>query len=320
MRLVFMGTGPVSATSLERVLDDGHEVPLVVTRPDRPRGRSGRPAPPEVKSLALARGLPVLQPERVREDETVRRLEAIAPRAIVVVAYNQLIPPAILRIPPCGCLNVHLSLLPAYRGAAPVQHAILRGEEVTGVTVMRMAEHFDTGPVLRQRAVRIEPDETAGQLSMRLAAVGADLLAGVLRALESGAVPEAPQDASRASLAPRLRKEDGEVDWRRTAREVRNLVRAMTPWPRATTWLRRAGAEPVRIVLLETAEEPSPRPEAPPGTVLDASGQGLLVAAGEGTALRVRTLQRAGARPLDARSFLNGCPVRPGDRLGSDGG
>jgi methionyl-tRNA formyltransferase len=320
MRIVFMGTGPVSAASLSRVIDDGHELPLVISRPDRRRGRRGRPAPPEVKVVALDHGLEVHQPDRVREEETVARLRSIAPEAIVVVAYNQLLPAEILAIPPHGCLNVHLSLLPSFRGAAPVQHAILSGETATGATVMRMAEKFDTGPILRQEEVAIEPDETSGELTARLAVRGAELLGQVLRDLGSIPMEGVPQDPSRASRAPLLRKEHGAVDWTRPASTIHDHIRGMTPWPSAFTFLTGAGESPERLILLGSRICPSPEPTAAPGLVLEASGDDLIVAAAEGTALRLVRLKRANSKALEVRAFLNGCPIEKGDRLEPQGG
>jgi methionyl-tRNA formyltransferase len=313
-----MGTGDISATSLARVVAEGHELPLVVTRPDRPRGRSGKPAPPPVKVLALEHGLAIAQPERI--GEALERVGDLAPEAIVVVAFNQLLPPEMLSIPRHGCINVHLSLLPRYRGAAPIQHAIRCGDTVTGVTVMRMAEKFDTGPILRTRELAIGEHETTGELSPRLAALGADLLAEVLRDLEAGPIEGVPQDPALASRAPLLRKEHGRLDWSLPAESLRNLVRAMTPWPSAyTSFLPSDGGTAIRLILLETRAEAG-RDRTEPGTVLAASPEGLVVAAGEETALRILRLQRSGKRPVDVRSFLNGCPVRPGDRMEAGGG
>jgi methionyl-tRNA formyltransferase len=315
LRIVFMGTGPISATSLAALIEAGHEIPLVFTRPDAPRGRHGTPVPPEVKVLAERHGQPLMQPRRIRDPECLPALRDVAPRAIVVVAYDQLLPVEMLDLPEHGCINVHLSLLPRHRGAAPVHYAILAGDEVTGVTVMRMAEKFDTGPILRTRELAIEPGETSGELAPRLAHLGAECLGRVLVDLEAGReVEERPQDAALATRAPKLKKEDGRIDWTAPAAQVARHVRAMTPWPGAFTEV--AAAEVVaagtRLLLLEA--EPIAG-AGDPGRVLVAEGGGIVVAAGAG-AVRITRLQRPGRTALSARAFLNGCALRPGDRFG----
>jgi methionyl-tRNA formyltransferase len=303
------------------LIEAGHEIPLVFSRPDAARGRHGTPVPPEAKVVAEAHGLRVMQPKSIRDPECLPALREAAPRAIVVVAYNQLLPVEMLDLPEFGCINAHLSLLPRHRGAAPIQHAILLGDDVTGVTVMRMAEKFDTGPILRTRELTIEAGETSGDLAPRLAQLGAECLCDVLADLDAGReVTEEPQRSDRATWAPKLKKSDGAIDWSATAERVSQHVRAMTPWPSAFTGVVRSAAVAAgtRLTILEaTTCEPPDGADADlaPGRIAAADAAGVVVATGGGF-VRLTRLQRPGRAALDARSFLNGCPLAEGDELG----
>jgi methionyl-tRNA formyltransferase len=297
-RIVFMGT-PVFAVPVLEALADTHQVVGVVTQPDRPAGRGRRLTPSCVKEVALERGLPLSQPQSLRTPEAVAHLAAWEPDVIAVAAFGQILRQNVLDLPPRGCLNVHASLLPRWRGAAPVPAAILAGDEVTGVTIMRMDVGLDTGPILAQREESIRPDDTQATLEDRLARLGAELLLEALPAYLAGDLLPRPQPAEGATYAGQLRKEDGRLDWACAAIELDRRVRAFTPWPGAfTTWRGR------RLKVLRAAPSPEWRGDAPPGTVF-ALADGLAVATGEG-ALRLEEVQLAGKRPIDVTAFLRG--------------
>jgi methionyl-tRNA formyltransferase len=305
MRIVFAGTPEFAAVSLEALLGAGHEVALVLTQPDRPAGRGQKPRASAVKRLAASRGLRLVQPQTLREESVQAALAAARPEAIVVVAYGLLVPRAVLELPPAGCLNVHASLLPRWRGAAPIQRALLAGDALTGVTVMRMDEGLDTGPILLQEAVPIGPEDTAGTLHDRLARLGAGLL---VRALATPGLEPRPQDERAATYAPRIRKEEARIDWTRSAEEIERAVRAFDPAPGAQTHL-----DGLALKIWRAAVVPGVR--EPPGTVCEADEKGILVACGR-DALRITELQRAGGRRLPAGAFLAGARIAPGTRLG----
>jgi methionyl-tRNA formyltransferase len=310
LRLVFMGSGAFALPSLEALIGAGHELLAVVTQPDRESGRGRRFQAPPTKELALRGGLPLLQPTRVRAPETVAALGALAPELIVVVAYGQILPATVLQIPPLGCVNVHASLLPRYRGAAPIQWAVARGERETGVTTMRLDVGLDTGPLLLARRAPIGDDETAAELSPRLARLGAELLLETLDGLTVGALDARPQDHSAATLAPLLNKQDGLVDWSWPAEQIAWRVRGFAPWPGMTTTCQGRNLRLVRT-----------RPEGPgapgePGEILAATGAGLLVACGQGTALRLVEVQPESRKAMPAQAFALGARLLPGARLG----
>ncbi len=294
MRIVFAGTSSFAVPTLRALLAAGHALPLVVTQPDRPAQRGLRLTPPPVKVAAEALALPVFQPERIREPEAVARIAEVGPELIVVVAYGQIIPRSVLEIPPRGIVNVHASLLPKYRGAAPVAHAVLNGERVTGVTIMRMDEQLDHGPVLAVREVEIGPHEDAAALTERLAEVGADLLVETLERLD--ALEPEEQEHAVATLAPKLKREDGDLDWDLAADEIDRRVRAFQPWPGVT--LPFAGQR-VKVLAGRVAEG-----TGRPGEVLLADEEGVTVAAGEG-AYQLRMIQVPGGRPLPARALVS---------------
>jgi methionyl-tRNA formyltransferase len=300
MRIAFLGTAGFAVPSLRACIDAGHDVAAVVTQPDRP-GDRGRPAPRPVGDLARERGLPLLQPPRIREPAATSEVLDLGVDGLVVAAYGQILPAALLDVPRLGGINVHASLLPRWRGASPVAAAILAGDEETGVSIMRMEAGLDTGPVYAMRATPIAPTETTPQLTDRLALMGAELLVEVLAALERGGVEARPQDDDAATLAPRLRREDGRVDWSEMgAAEVDRRVRALDPWPGVTAPL--AGAE---VRLLAGAPLSTGDASGPPGTVLRTDRQVAEVATREGV-YSVHRVQPPGRRPMDAAAYLRG--------------
>ena len=268
-----------------------------------------------VKAAAVELGLPVVQPESLREPAVRERLAALRPDLIVTAAYGIILPPEVLAMPAAGCINVHASLLPRWRGAAPVQHALLAGDVETGATIMQMDAGIDTGAILLARACRARPDDTAGSLTSRLARIGAEALEEAMTDLAAGRIAPRPQAESEATLAPRIRKADARMDWSRDARDLERMVRAFDPWPVAFTF---AGEEPLRILRAQALADADLHP-CGPGTVLRAAADGIEVQAGAGR-LRVLRLQRAGKQPMNAREFLNGRSLVPGQRLGGGPG
>ncbi len=307
-----MGTPPFAVPSLRQLVQAGHPVELVVTRPDKPRRtQSSRPEPSAVKQAARDMGIEVLQPDTARDPELPARLRAAAPEAIVVVAYGQVLPVAILEIPPKWCINLHASLLPAYRGAAPIARAILAGEARTGATTMRMDRGLDTGDLLLSREIAIGAEETAGELTSRLSEVGADLLVETLARHQAGSLHPVPQDSARATLAPPLRRADGFLHWEEPAAELVCRVRGCHPWPLAAAGLRDA---PVQI--LRARVDAAPRePGAAPGQILQAPQGRIVVACGSSSFLEILELCFPGRRAMSARDALNGRLVSPGDRF-----
>lgn len=324
MRVVFLGTPAFAVPSLAALVRR-HEVALVLTQPDRPKGRGRLLAEPPVKTLARSFDLPVLQPERLDEASMRPHFERAAAEALVVVAYGLKIPDWLLALPPRGAINVHGSLLPAYRGAAPVNRAIVNGDAQTGVTTMLLASRMDAGPLLMQRQTTIGPEETAGEVTARLAELGAGLLVVTLDGLAAGTVLPREQDEALATFAPKLSKEDGLIDWTRGAREIVNLMRGVNPWPGAYTHL---DGKPLKVWKAAVAARPAAAPEskavapAPgssalrPGTVLAASlHEGLLVACGAGEAVALLNVQTEGKKPLPIPEFLRGRSVPVGTLL-----
>jgi len=310
MLLVFCGTPRFAVPTLEKLVAVGHSVPLVVSQPDRPRGRGMELVASPVKESAIRLGIPVVQPAAIKNnDEFHAQLAALQPDAIVVVGYGRIIPQWMIDLPRLGNLNLHASLLPRYRGAAPIQWAIANGESVTGVTTMRIDAGLDTGDILTQREMSILPDDTAETLAPRLAAVGADLMVETLRGLEDGNVHPTPQDHSQATLAPILKKEDGRMDFSRPARELFNRMRGFRPWPGAFTTYK------TKTLQVHRAEPVQPRVELRPGAIA-VDGAHLLVGCGQGAALDLIEIQIEGKRRMTAQEFINGYRPRAGDRLG----
>jgi methionyl-tRNA formyltransferase len=310
-RLVFMGTPETAVPTLRRCLTDGHEVVAVWTQPDRPAGRGNKLTAPPVKEFALAHGLTVHQPTKIKTEEARTLFESHAADAAVVVAYGRILPPAFLRAPRRGCVNVHFSLLPRYRGAAPVNWAIARGERETGVTTMLMDEGLDTGPLLLQRATPVAPAETAPQLLARLSELGAELLGETLARFDH--IEPRPQRDEDATLAPLLKREDGLVDWTLNATEIECRVRGFQPWPNAHTLLR---GQRLVIWRAEVLSEDHDAQSRQPGTVIRARGADWTVACGARTTLRILEAQAEAKRRMSARDLLNGLRVQAGERLG----
>ena len=305
MKIVFMGTPDFAAESLEALLAAGHDVALAVTQPDKPKGRGYEMTASPVKRCAEAHGVPVAQPARVRENaEFLQTLRAAAPDVIAVVAYGKILPQEILDLPRYGCINVHASLLPKYRGSAPIQWAIVRGETESGVTTMQMDAGMDTGDMLLQRAVPIPPDMTAEGLHDALASVGAQLLLETLEALEKGALTPRKQDDAQATYAPMLRRQDGRLDFEKTVKQLCDQVRGFTPWPGAFFAL---GDRTFRVF----SAAPAPG-EGVPGTVLSADADGLRIACRDG-AVRFGELQATGGRRMTVEEYLRGHRIAAGE-------
>ncbi len=308
-RAAFLGTPAFAVPTLERLVQTGCDVPAVLTQPDRPKGRGQQMAPSPVKEAALRLGLPVHQPERVRRPEVLEFLRGLGLDAMVVVGYGQIIPQTIIDLVPFGIVNVHASLLPKYRGAAPIQWAIANGETVTGVTTMRIDAGLDTGDMLGKWETGIGPEETAPELSARLAEAGADLLVETLIAAILGNERPEKQNPAEATLAPILKKEDGAIDWNWPATKIHARQRGFQPWPGAYTTFR---GQLLRIASCRVADEAIP---GEPGTVA-VSNRRLLVAAGAGSALEILDLQPPGKRKMSAADFLNGQRLLENERLG----
>lgn len=306
MRLVFLGTPAFAVPTLERTVAAGHQVLEVVTQPDRPRGRGQKAAAPPVKEAALRLGLAVYQPERVRRPEAVERLRALAPDAMVVVGYGQIIPQSVIDIPPLGILNVHASLLPKYRGAGPIQWAIVEGETLTGVTIMRIDAGLDTGDMLLKKETEIGPEENAIEVGRRLAAMGADLLVEALEGLAAGTIAAEKQDGSQATYAPLLKKEDGRIDWSQPAAAVHNRIRGLQPWPGAYTGFR---GHTLHIWKARPAEV---APGLPAGTIAGVKPPVVACAPG---GLELLELQLEGRKRLPAAEFANGQRLRENELL-----
>ncbi len=298
LSILFAGTPEFSVPSLEALLGGPHRVVAVYTQPDRPSGRGRKLSPSPVKALALAQGLEVRQPLSLKGSAEAEVLAALAPDLMVVVAYGLLLPASVLAIPPLGCLNVHASLLPRWRGAAPIQRAIEAGDAETGVTLMGMEIGLDTGPMYLKRSVPIAATDTAGTLHDRLAAVGAEALVAALPGIADGSLVPAPQDDAQATYARKLDKEEATLDWTRPAAELARRVRAFNPWPVAQTPWR---GEPLRLWMAEALPGGG---SSPPGQVVATSRAGIEVQCGEGI-LRITELQAPGRRPLPAAEFLN---------------
>jgi methionyl-tRNA formyltransferase len=314
-RIIMLGTGDFALPTFEHLLETGHNVVALVTQPDRPQGRKQELISSSIKRSAEGRQVRVEQPEDVNASGNLVSISDLKPDLLVTAAYGQILSGALLSIPQLGGINLHGSILPAYRGAAPVARAIQNGESETGVTVIRMTPQIDAGGIISIARTPIDPDETAGELEQRLAQMGAPLIAEAIAALAAGTVTILPQDRSKVTKAPKLRKEDGLIDWSRPAESVHNLVRAMQPWPVAyTTWRPRstASTEAVRWIVHKTQVAQG---QGEPGEVIEAAGDRMVVAAGKG-AVALLIIQLAGRKPFAAAEFLRGQRVQVGERLG----
>jgi methionyl-tRNA formyltransferase len=311
LRIVFLGSGSFAIPCFDALLDAGHEVAALVTQPDREKGRGQALAPPPIKPAAERRGIGVLQVRRVREPEAQEALRRLEPELQVVVAFGQILPRSVIDIAPRGTVNVHASLLPKLRGAAPIQWAIATGETETGVTTMLIDEGLDTGPVLLARRTPIGPEETAAELEPRLARLGAEVLLETVRGLEDGSLSPVPQDDARATLAPMLKKEDGRIDWSRPAAVIARRARGFHPWPGAFTT-----HDDGLVKALRVREGAPSDASVGPGTVLAVGADGVTVLCGGGTSLRLVEVQPESRRAMPAAAWAAGARVRPGARLG----
>jgi methionyl-tRNA formyltransferase len=311
LRVVFFGTPDFAVPTLEQLIASSHQVVAVVTQPDRPRGRGLRSTPPPARQVAERHAIPVFQPERLKDEAFLGSLAAERPDCGVVAAYGRIPPAAVLALPRLGLLNVHASLLPRYRGAAPIERAIMAGDRETGITIMRVVQALDAGPMLAAQSRPIDADETSVTVEEDLARLGARLLLDVLNRLDAG-VPETPQDDSLATYAPRITREDGAIDWTRPARAIHDQVRALHPWPHAFTFL-----DGERFIILTTriVDEPAGAMH-PAGWIARASGETLRVTTGD-RPLDVARIQPEGRRPMLTREFLAGHHVEPGAVFGA---
>jgi methionyl-tRNA formyltransferase len=309
LNLVFCGTPRFAVPTLEKLVDAGFDLRLVLTQPDRPKGRGLELVPSPIKQKAEKLGLPIYQPEKIKQNEELRgRLEALSPDAIIVVGYGRIIPAWMLQLPKFGNINLHASLLPKYRGAAPIQWAIANGEKVTGVTTMRIDEGLDTGDILLQQELAIAEEDTSEAVAPKLAGIGAELMIETLRGLQSGTITARPQDDARSSLAPILKKEDGNINFRQTAQEIYNRLRGFQPWPGAFTRFR---GKILNIAAVRPASEQVPQAQ------LLAKGTQLFVGCGRSTSLEILELQPEGKKRMPARDFIHGYRPRTGERFGN---
>lgn len=304
MRIVFMGTPAFAVPSLEKLIEAGHEIVGVFTQPDKPKNRGMKLLPPPVKVCAQEHEIPVYQPTKLRDGTALAQIQALAPELIVVAAYGRILPDEILNYPKLGCINVHSSLLPRYRGAAPINWAILNGDEKTGVTIMHMATELDAGDIITQAETAIDPDEDAETLYQRLADMGGALLISAVEQIAAGTATRTPQEAAGVTLAPMLGRELSPIDWKRSAQEIHNQVRGLIPWPTATTDAITGDTMKI-LVTQQTGEETG----APAGTVVAAGKQGIDMACGDGKILRIVELQAAGKKRMKAADYLRGNPI-----------
>jgi methionyl-tRNA formyltransferase len=310
MNIVFMGTPDFAVPSLKSLIESKHNVATVITQTDKPKGRKSQPCAPPVKDIALDLGLKIVQPENVNDKIIIEKLKEINPDVITVVAFGQKISPEILNFPRYKCINIHASLLPKYRGAAPVNWALINGEEETGVTSIILQEKMDAGKIVMQKSIRIGPDETAGELENRLSILGAELLIDSLKQIETGGAKYTPQDEKLATYAPKLKKKNGLINWNQSTEEIHNFVRGMNPWPTAHTTLIRNDSKE-RILILKTEKDTPPGTEAnkSPGTIMDISDRGIKTATKNGC-IRIKEVKPEGKRSMGAVAFSRGHDVK----------
>lgn len=309
LRIIFMGTPGFAAANLQALVDGPDEVVAVVSQPDRAKGRGKKVSPTPVKVLAEAIGVPVLQPVKIKTEEYRNGLLSYQPDLIVVAAYGRILPPSLLELAPMGCINVHGSLLPRYRGAAPVQWAIIRGETEVGVTIIQMDQGMDTGDMLLKAKIQADPEETAGSLMEKLARLGGQTLLKAIKGLKEGSISPVPQDHSQATLAPMLEKDDGLIDWNKEASEIACLIRGLDPWPSAFCFLNSCRLQLFRPEVVYQASTTQP------GTVLRVDRQGMFVACGRHVVL-IKELQPEGKKRMTVEAFLCGHAIPPGTLLG----
>lgn len=312
MRILFMGTPDFAVPCLEAVAAQGHEICGVFTQSDKPVGRSFTLTPPPVKVAAQKLGCPVFQPATLKDESVIAQIRALAPELIVVVAYGKILPESVLSIPPRGCINVHGSLLPKYRGSAPIQWSVIRGERVTGVTTMFMDKGIDTGDMIFTQSTEIGPEETSGELYDRLKELGAALLAKTLAAAASGELPRTKQQDELATYAPPLKKMDGLLDFNKPAEELYHLICGLNPWPVAYTTFQGKNLKVYRAAVV------TGRSDGHPGQVASADAAGIGVTCGEGSTLLLTEVQGEGGKRMSAADYLRGHPLKPGERLGAE--
>ncbi len=305
LRIIFMGTPDFAGTILKSLLSGPDQVVAVVSQPDRAKGRGKKVSPPPTRIIAEAAAIPVLQPEKIKTDEFRNGLLSYQPDLIVVAAYGRILPKSLLELAPMGCINVHGSLLPGYRGAAPIQWALINNETEVGVTIIQMDQGMDTGDMLLKAKITTDPQETAGSLMEKLAILGGETVLKAIQGLKEGAITPVPQDGSKASMAPMLKKDDGLIDWTRSAKELECLIRGLDPWPSAFCFLdeQRLRLFSPEVVYMDCS--------AQPGTVLQADRRGLLVACGR-NALQIKELQPEAKKRMSVESFCCGHPIAPG--------
>lgn len=308
LRIIFMGTPDFAAATLKALIDGPDEVVAVVTQPDRAKGRGKKLTPPPTKVLAEEVGIPVLQPTKIKTEEFRNGLLTYQPDLIVVAAYGRILPKSLLELAPMGCINVHGSLLPRYRGAAPIQWSVINCEEETGITIIQMDEGMDTGDILLKSTIKTEPDETAGSLYEKLAALGSVTLLKAIRGLQDGTIIPVSQDHTLASVAPMLKKDDGLIDWHKDAKEIECLIRGLDPWPTAFCFL---DSKRLRLFSPEVLHKES---DSRPGTVLQADRRGISIACGRDILL-IKEIQPEGKKRMTVESFLCGHPIAPGTLL-----
>ncbi len=311
MKVIFMGTPDFAVNTLEEIIKAGHEVSLVVTQPDKPKGRKGELTPPPVKECAQKYGIPVFQPDRIRKPENLTQFLTNECDIIVVAAFGQILPQEILDHPKYCCINVHASLLPKYRGAAPIQWSVINGDAETGVTIQRMAAGIDTGDIISQSVVEIAKDETGGSLFDKLAVVGAQLCVSTMEAIEKGEATYTPQDESKATHVGMIAKDFGVIDFAKSAKEIECLIRGLNPWPSAFTKLNHK----VFKIWKATVPEDEPNSDLAPGTITAVTKSEMFVQTGDGI-LSLEEVQIEGKKRMDVGSFLRGYEVNPGDRFG----
>jgi len=315
LRIVMMGTGPFAVPTLRAIYDSPHEVLALFTRPDRPQqGRTKTPLNP-MRALATEHGTPVHDPESINASTARMVLASYQPDLLVVCDYGQILKPEVLELARLGGINLHVSLLPKYRGAAPINWALLCGETELGVTVIHMTPQLDAGPAIAQGGIPVGEYETAAEVEPRLAELGVPLVMDSIARLAAGTAQAIPQDAALVTKAPRLKKEQGAIDWSRSAEQIKDQVRALEPWPRTFTFWHRPGGEPLRVILDRVRLESADTQGAGPGIVLEASGDRLVISSGDG-ALRIESIQPAGKKAMSVSEFLRGYPVRVGERFG----
>ena len=316
MNIVMMATGEFALPSFKALVASDHQIAALVTQPDRINPRN-KVHPHPLKEFAIEQGIPVLQPESINTPESVRKLQSLRPDLVMVAAYGQILSPQVIEIPTDGTYNLHASLLPRHRGAAPIQYAIWKGDSKTGVTIFKIEPKLDAGPMIVKRETEILPDETSGQLHDRLALLGAEAVIDAVRLIESGQAISLPQDDSLATKSPKIKKAQGEINWNRSPREIDCHIRAMQPWPNPFSFLHRAGKKAERVLILKVAPCDYPSTVNKPGSILKAEKNSLIVQTGQDP-LTIELLQMAGKKVMTANEFLRGHPLGPPDYFGPE--